>query len=140
MLLLDIAHEMVAFGLQLVDAPLDDVANADNRHQFAIHNDRNVTDSVLGHDPGKLVEAILGGTCLHIAGHDHGNALVQHPDPIGMQMAHHITLADDARHSRAVIADHHSTDMVLLQGFEEPPDRRIRAKSHNGVTFSADHV
>ena len=69
MLLLDIAHEMVAFGLQLVDAPLDDVANADNRHQFAIHNDRNVTDSVLGHDPGKLVAQERETILRHAGGH-----------------------------------------------------------------------
>src|ERR1019366_7384670 len=95
-LLLDVAHEMVAFGLQFVDAPLHDVANADNRCHFAVDHDRDVADSARCHDAGKLIDAVLGGTGLHIASHDHGYRFLQHANTVGMQMAHHVTLTDDA--------------------------------------------
>jgi len=39
-LLLDVPNELVTLGLELIDPVLDDVADADDRLQAAVHDDR----------------------------------------------------------------------------------------------------
>src|SRR5450631_2111961 len=139
-LLLDVSDQLVTFGLQLTDAPLDDVPDADNGDQLAIDDDRDVTHPALRHDLGQVLDAVLRAAGLHIAGHDRRNGRVQHANAVSMKVAHDVPLADYAGHRRAIIADHDRTDMVLIQDLQESQNRRVRANGHHLVAFSADHV
>jgi len=103
-------------------------------------DDRNVADPALGHDPAQVLDGVLRSAGLDLARHDLRDALLEHANAIAMQVSHHVPLADDPRHRQAVIADHHGTDMVLLQDLQKLRDRRVRANGHHQVAFSPDHV
>src|SRR5450631_509787 len=139
-LLLDVSDQLVTFGLQLTDAPLDDVPDTDDGDQLAVDDDRDVTHPALRHDQRQVLDAVLRAAGLDIAGHDRRNSRVQHSDAVGVKVADHVSLAGDAGHRRSVITDHDRTDMVLIQDLQESQNRRVRANGHHLVAFSADDV
>ena len=125
---------------QLGDAPFDDVTDADDRLELVVHHDGNVTDAQVGHPARQVLDAVVRGAGLDLAGHDRRDRLVEQGGAHDVQVAHDVALADDPRHGRAVITDHKRTDPVLLQHLEELLNRRVRANGHHQVAFAADHV
>lgn len=59
---LQVVLQMVALGLELVDALLDDVADAHDAGQLAVDHDRKVADAVLGELAGDRLDLVVRPT------------------------------------------------------------------------------
>src|SRR5690606_40497226 len=83
--LLDVVHELVAFHLELVEPGLDDVPDADDAGQPAVHDDRQVADPPVGHRPGERLELVLRAAGDGRGGHEVADVEVLGGQPRGVQ-------------------------------------------------------
>src|SRR5690242_5100723 len=74
----DVLLETPALGLQLVDAELHHVTDADHAAQRTVLDDRHVTETLLGHQPLDLVDGGVAGHRAYVGGLDRGDRLGQH--------------------------------------------------------------
>ena len=106
LVLLDVADQLVALGLQLVDALLDDVADADDAVQPPSTDHGDVADA------RSVILRASSPMC--VCGSQVATSLVmisetgpsQDGGPVAVELADDVALADDAVHGLAVRADH----------------------------------
>lgn len=139
-LLLDVPNKLVTLGLELVDPVLDDVADADDRVQLAIDHDRYVADAQVGHGAGQLVDLDIRPTRLDVGRHDRAHGRQEHGCAVTVQVAHDVTLADDAGHAFTVVAHDEGTDAVLGEQVEQPFHGLLGADGDHLATLATHDI
>src|SRR4051794_4235980 len=129
--LVHVGVELVALELELVDALLHDVTDADHAGQLTLRHHRYVPDPPFGHQRHQLVDLVGDLARGDVAGHDLAHGGAEHTLVL-VEPAYDVALRDDALHGRAVAADDESADVVLGEDAQEIADGRPR--------LDGDHV
>ncbi len=139
-LLLDVGAQLVALGLQVGDAVLDHVADADDRFQLPIDDHGDVADAELGHGVLEGTELVLGGTRRHLARHDRRHGPAQHVSTELLEMTHDVTLADDSVDALTVVAHDDGADAMFGEQVEEVGDTGVGAHRDDGVSLALHDI
>src|SRR6478672_2623944 len=138
--LVDVAVELVALELELADAVLHHVTDADDAGQLSVGDHRDVPDAVLGHRLHEVGEAVVARAGAHVGGHDLADGRLEDVR-VGVQTAYDVALADDPRDPLAVVADHERADVVLGEEGDQLAHRGVRTDGHHLVArLGLDHV
>src|ERR1700722_11688305 len=114
----DVGLQLRVLAFQLFHPRLDDVADADDADQLAVLEHRHVPDPVLGHQQREAVDRVRLATGRDHRCHDLLDRQREDRRSMGVQLAHHVTLGDDALH--AVGSDHHHGADVVFGEPGEP--------------------
>src|SRR5579875_2903559 len=108
----DVGLQLRVLGFQLVNAGLDDVADADDADQLPVFDHRHVSHRVLGPQRADGIDRVGLGAGGHHRRHDLRHRASQHARTVLVQLAHDITFGHDS--FQAIWPDyHHGTDIVL---------------------------
>src|SRR5690606_36813113 len=118
--------EGLGLGLQLVDARLHDVADADDAGQpVAVHH-RDVADAALRHQPHELGDGRRRVAGREVRGHEVPHRGAQHRGRVAAgQRPDDVALGDDPHHPLAVVGDHERADVVVAQPGDGVGHRRV---------------
>src|SRR3954464_14846120 len=88
----DILLDLFGLALDVLDAPLDDVADRDDAVELAVLLDRDMAEAASGHDLHDLVDAVAFGAAPDLGGHRVAHGLRQRPRPFLGDDAHDVAL------------------------------------------------
>ena len=132
--------QRLGFDLQLVDTSLDDVADADDAHQAAVVDHRDVADAALGHELHELVDRRPQTAGGQLGAHEIADGAFESAGAIGGERSHNIALGDDARHIVPPVGHHQGPDVVLLQNGYSLTDGDVAGDGHDVCALVLENV
>src|SRR5699024_9595819 len=113
---------------------------ADNGHELAVLDDRDVPDAPLGHLCREVAHLVLGGAGVHVRGHDRADRFLEHCHAQAVQPPDDVTLGDDALDCLVPAGDDHGTDAVVGQEGEQVCHRVVRGDGDDIRALVAQNI
>ena len=127
----DVRRELLALALELVDAGLHQVADADDADQAALVADGQVPDPAVGHDPRQVRRPVARRAGDDVGAHDVADGALEQVAAALVQLPDDVALGHDA-HQLLVVHHRKGADVVLREQAEQLADRGRRRDGGQG--------
>src|ERR1700730_15450269 len=133
----DEGAQRLRLELDLVEAVLDEVADADDAAQPPVGHDREMADAPVGHLGHQFADRVAGLAGDDVAGHDPADRERQEIGGLLGKRDHDIALRQDAIDAIAVLADDDRADPLPVQHVDRVADRRVRPDRRDPIALVA---